>query len=1024
MESTPVCEFQTIVKNNPVLASTGCTPQFCQAGRLIHSDEPRVGETRPLEVVKQEALGFLWQLRQEGVYTADQYTARHVEVLKALEESEVIEPMLVDGVKTIGKTATWTQTPEELIHGIRLAWKNSRKCIMRSHYKELELCDLRHITSSVGMVKAVIEEAIKAFNKGQIRPTVFAFPPRSTSGTGPMFLSKQLLNFAGYRQGDGSILGDPSNVELTQDIIELGWAPPEPRSQWDLLPIVAMAENDAPAWADVPAELRDLVDIRHPRFENFQKLGLKWYQFPALSRLGFDIGGVQYTAAPFIGWYMDAEIGVRNLADSFRYNALPDVAKVLGFDIENYKKNPEYAEIEAMEDLPDYEQLVWMSRAQAELNYAVRWSFLQKGVSCIGTLAASSDWTRFDDEHASKHGYRLNSDPYWIAPPQGSIVPVWHRGGAPNYQPKPLIARHRFDPVKSWRRRRNIVNTPVTRLVKSGVEWVAEHVTPVQRSLCTENGTKCFTNGVPAVPEKKVHIYYSSTGTSALKLAEKLRRRVLELPGGFHVDFNILNLLDLRNITPSDPLLLVVSTTGDGRFPANGAEFEAAMKGRAQEYNGALAIKYCIFGVGDSAYPTFNAASVKLHEFMKAVGGIPIAKGLTKGNTAVEALPMKAFNRWWTFVKDCLTGEGSNEVTNESTEDECLEHHRMLATFSTGQLLSKAPAETGEGRIVMITMDLGDMDYIEMSHLRLLPYNAPDQVTRALTALGVNDASQRVPFTDPIMPTLSYIEFFQHYVDLEGKFKDLAWLSEAFPAGDRWDTDGTVLEVLERLPGLQQISDELRMKACLAMPLLRPRSFSVASSAKYIGRGLVEIMVRLHKGGRFSDKFLSAINHGDSIKYAPVNIVPGQDLISSDKHLIAICTGTGFAPVRSLLQQKIHVIKEAESRGMEVLFQSPPMSLFVGFKVHDEALFEDTLSTAQRYGLIDMLYRVPSNKQKRRVQHYVEDNKDSILTKIKEGSIYVCGAKAMVNDIAGKLSDMIGGDVRQNLGRRYVEEIF
>ncbi|KAE8332778.1 nitric oxide synthase [Aspergillus sergii] len=1024
MQSTQVCEFQTIIKNNPVLASTGCTPQFCQAGRLIHSDEPRVGESRPLEVVKQEALGFLWQLRQEGVYTEDQYTARHLEVLKALKESEVLEPMMVDGVKTVGKTATWTQTSEELLHGIRIAWKNSRKCIMRSHYKELDLCDLRHITTSVGMVKTVIEEAIKAFNQGQIRPTVFAFPPRSTSGTGPMFLSKQLLNFAGYQQDDGSILGDPSNVELTQDIIELGWAPPEPRSQWDLLPIVAMAENDAPAWTDVPVELRDLVEIRHPKFENFQKLGLKWYQFPALSRLGFDIGGVQYTAAPFIGWYMDAEIGVRNLADSFRYNALPDVAKALGFDIENYKKNPEYAEIEAMEDLPDYEQLVWLSRAQAELNYAVRWSFLQKGVSCIGTLAASSDWTRFDDEHASKHGYRLNSDPYWIAPPQGSIVPVWHRGGAPNYQPKPLIARHRLDPVKSWRRRRNVVKAPVTRLVKVGEDWVTKHITPVQNSLCIENGTKSLTNGVPTIPKKKVHIYYSSTGISALKLAEKLRRRVKELSGGFQVDFNILNLLDLRKIKPSDPLLMVVSTTGDGRFPANGAEFEAAMNDRAMVYNGVHAVKYSIFGVGDSAYPTFNAASVKLHEFMKAAGGIPIAKGLTKGNTAVEALPMKAFNRWWSFVKDSLTGEGANEVATESTEDQCFEHHRMLAGFNTGRLLSKSPSETGEGRIVMITMDLGGMDYIEMSHLRLLPYNTPEQVSRALSALEVSNASQHVPFTDPMMPNLSYGEFFQHYVDLEGRFKDLAWLPEAFPAGDRWDTNGTVLEVLEHLPALQQITSDLRMKVCLDMPLLRPRSFSVASSARYVGTGIVEIMVRVHKGGRFSDKFLSAIAPGDSIRYAPVTIIPGQDLISSQKHLIAICTGTGFAPVRSLLQQKIQVFKEAESQGKEFVFQSPPISIFVGFKTHDEALFEETLATAERYGLIDMLFRVPSNKQKRRVQHYVEDNKESVLTKIRDGSIYVCGAKAMVNDMAAKLSDMIGGDVRQSLGRRYVEEIF
>lgn len=553
---------------------------------------------------------------------------------------------------------------------------------------------------------------------------------------------------------------------------------------------------------------------------------------------------------------------------------------------------------------------------------------------------------------------------------------------------------------------------------------MAERVTPLQHSLCLQNGNKVPTNGVSIVPKRKVHIYYSSTGTSALKLAEKLQKRVKELPGGFQVDFNILNLLDLRKVNFSDPLLMVVSTTGDGRFPANGAEFEAAMGDRSKEYNGSLPIKYSIFGVGDSAYPTFNAASVKLHEFMNVVGGIPIAKGLTKGNTAVEALPMKSFNRWWSAVKDSLTGEGKNEVTNESTEDECIEQHRMLETFKTGRLLSKAPTETNEGRIMVITMDLGDADYIEMSHLRLLPSNTPDQVARVLGALGVSDASKRVPFADPMMPTLSYADFFQHFADLEGQFKDFRWLSEAFPAGDGWDKDGTVLEVLEHLPTLSQISDELRMKICLDMPLLRPRSFSVASSAKYIGRGLVEIMVRVHKGGRFSDKFLSAIALGDSIKYSPVSIVPGRDLISSEKHLLAICTGTGFAPIRSLLQKKIHALQEAKSRGMSFQFQTPPISIFVGFKVHDEALFEETLSTAAQCGLIDMLFRVPSNKKKRRVQDYVEENKESVLAKIRDGSIYVCGAKAMVNDMAARLSDMIGGDVRQRLGRRYVEEIF
>lgn len=112
------------------------------------------------------------------------------------------------------------------------------------------------------------------------------------------------------------------------------------------------------------------------------------------------------------------------------------------------------------------------SKAQAELNYAVRWSFQQEGVSCIGTLAASADWCRFDDDHFREKGYRLNADPYWIAPPQGSIIPVWHRGGAPNYQPKPLITKHRFDPVKVWHRRKPKTKAPPVSLRLLNGTWV------------------------------------------------------------------------------------------------------------------------------------------------------------------------------------------------------------------------------------------------------------------------------------------------------------------------------------------------------------------------------------------------------------------------------------------------------------------------------------------------------------------------------------------------------------------------
>lgn len=44
---------------------------------------------------------------------------------------------------------------------------------------------------------------------------------------------------------------------------------------------------------------------------------------------------------------MDAEIGVRNLADSFRYNYLPRIAKALGH----------VKSIEELDDLPNHERL-------------------------------------------------------------------------------------------------------------------------------------------------------------------------------------------------------------------------------------------------------------------------------------------------------------------------------------------------------------------------------------------------------------------------------------------------------------------------------------------------------------------------------------------------------------------------------------------------------------------------------------------------------------------------------------------
>ena len=56
-------------------------------------------------------------------------------------------------------------------------------------------------------------------------------------------------------------------------------------------------------------------------YDWFEGLGLRWYGLPAVSNVMLDMGGVEYPAAPFSGWYMGTEIG-RDLGDINRYNML------------------------------------------------------------------------------------------------------------------------------------------------------------------------------------------------------------------------------------------------------------------------------------------------------------------------------------------------------------------------------------------------------------------------------------------------------------------------------------------------------------------------------------------------------------------------------------------------------------------------------------------------------------------------------------------------------------------------------
>lgn len=993
--------------------------------------EAKVGENRPVEVVKQEAEAFLYEMFEDGFFpNVEAYEARQREVLAEIDASTVEAKVWVDsegppnggsGLRRIqvdGLTSPgWKQDRKELEWGIRAAWKNSRKCIMRAHYQDLCLVDLRDVTTSKGMVNAIIENIAAAYNEGRIQPTAFIFPPRAVDEMGPMFWIPQLVSYAAYELPGGTIMGDPVNLQITSDIIKLGWTPPHPKSRWDVLPVVAMAEGDEPAWGTLPPELTKPILIQHPGYgASFEELDLRWCRFPALSKLGFDIGGVQYTGAPFVGWFMDAEIAVRNLTDTFRYNVLPDVIKAIGWQ----KKKFEF------EDLPDHEKLLWMSRAQAELNYAVQYSFMKEGVTLTSSLTASESWVAFDDQHLQEKGYRLSSDPYWIAPPQGSIIPVWHRGAAPNYQAKPLVTKHHFDPVKVWQER-------------SGQAIV---VTSRPRS----NSAASATTLVEELPQEdaRVHVLWSGTGGTALKIAERLRKYIKNRVSPTTIaHFGSLNTVSQSLFQPDDIVLAVVATTGQGQLPLNGQHFNDKMEFLRNSTT--MPVRYAVFGLGDSGYHnTFNTAAESVGQYLEKLGATPlISTSVLKCDVAIENPPLSAFMSWWEAIDSSLDGRPDDNLLSNDI-DNCQKQFTMIDSYNQAPAIFNAD-EVQAGHMLKLSLEL-PTDYEELSHIRLLPQNAPRDIEKVMGLLGIEDDGPNsfveLPLSTGVVSEVKIRDFLTHYVALDRPFRSVDWVATCpfFPES-RFD-QLSAIELLEKLCGTDyysNLSSQEISEILLSMKPFRPRSYSVASSSSYASPStatdndtkIVDILVRVLPNGRFSSRTLTSLSLSSApqIRYKLDKIEKNAVVLNASSTVVAIACGTGFGPVRSLIQLRI---KQAIANILSPTSTSTPqlgkLTLFLGFKPHDSDFFTSAIDEAERYGVLDAVHLVPSNPQKKRVQDQFEGEKSDLLATLGgQGScVYICGSGSMVTGVKENMEKAIGGSLWKSLvaGGRVIEEVF
>ena len=349
---------------------------------------PKLDVTESLPALLLEAADYLQMFYQEQSLLDDQLQKR----LRDIEQD-------------YWQWGTYQHTKDELAFGAKVAWRNSSRCIGRIFWESLIVRDLRHLTTADDIFTAIVDHIHTATNGGNVRSTISIFAPDPPGEPGIRIWNPLLLRYAGYCQSDGSIVGDPAQVKLTEICQQMGWV--GLGTPFDLLPLIIQMPGQKPQLFELPPSIVMEVPITHPDYDWFAELGLKWHALPAVSDWRLEIGGISYSAAPFNGWYLSTEIGARNFGDEQRYNLLPIVGERLGLNTRSKLS-------------------LWKDRALLELNRAVLHSFTECGVTMVDHHNASKQFMRHCSQEA-KAGRIVPADWGRIVPPlSASTMEVFH----------------------------------------------------------------------------------------------------------------------------------------------------------------------------------------------------------------------------------------------------------------------------------------------------------------------------------------------------------------------------------------------------------------------------------------------------------------------------------------------------------------------------------------------------------------------------------------------------------------------
>ncbi|KAL7439883.1 hypothetical protein ACHAXM_006921 [Skeletonema potamos] len=185
------------------------------------------------------------------------------------------------------------------------------------------------------------------------------------------------------------------------------------------------------------------------------------------------------------------------------------------------------------------------------------------------------------------------------------------------------------------------------------------------------------------------------------------------------------------------------------------------------------------------------------------------------------------------------------------------------------------------------------------------------------------------------------------------------------------------------------------------MKMNHPRSYSVASCKSCVGMEL-DLVVGTFLFSRGGSKietgvcsnFLTNVKEGDQITFKIESNPSFHHPLDPSSNVIFICTGTGFAPIRGLLQKRSYLRARGEQMGAAYLV--------FGSRTSNEGLFEDEIEEFVEEGTLTDVYkcysREPGTKKQYTTDIMQSEEVERVLAPIIESDdchVYVCGSANM-----------------------------